>query len=248
MLCSRSRTYAVKNVETTNLCLLVQEEPAAPAAAAAALTSQDPNVQPTPPGVLLGLGTQLEKVGGGRWGRVKGWQCCCCQLTVICKRWRFESCWPGAALLLLDFAARAGETSVLGPHGIGSSVLCVCRAHLPPTDASRAMQTPPALRTLPHCPPAEPGRSRTTACGGSSGGEQPPGAGGSWPLPAPARRAAAGEGACRSLMHCKRDAAGPCLQQLGALLQVPLATCSGYGRQHRGCGLRLHQSANVQHV
>ena len=64
MLCSSSRTYAVKNVETTNLCLLVQEEPAAPAAAAAALTSQDPNVQPTPPGVLLALGPQLEKVGG----------------------------------------------------------------------------------------------------------------------------------------------------------------------------------------
>ncbi len=61
MLCSSSRTYAVKNVETTNLCLLVQEEPAAPAAAAAALASQDPNVQPTPPGLLLGLGTQLQK-------------------------------------------------------------------------------------------------------------------------------------------------------------------------------------------
>ena len=75
MLCSSGKTYAVKNVETTNLCLLVQDEPAQPAAAAAALTSQDPNVQPTPPGVLLGLGTQLQKVGqvaGQQWGWV--WQ------------------------------------------------------------------------------------------------------------------------------------------------------------------------------
>lgn len=68
VLCSASRTYAVKNVETTNLCLLVQEEPAPPAAAAAALSSQDLNVQPTPPGVLLGLGTQLQKVRGGAHG------------------------------------------------------------------------------------------------------------------------------------------------------------------------------------
>ena len=66
MLCSATKTFAVKNVETTNLVLLVQEETAVCSAsgAPAALTSQDPNVQPTPPGAV-GLATQLHKVGEG---------------------------------------------------------------------------------------------------------------------------------------------------------------------------------------
>lgn len=71
MLCSATKTFAVKNVETTNLVLLVQEEAAGAGgsggAAAAALASQDPNVQPTPPGAV-GLATQLQKVGGGLKG------------------------------------------------------------------------------------------------------------------------------------------------------------------------------------
>ena len=62
----------MKNVETTNLVLLLPEadrQAAAAAAAVAALGSQDANVpspqphQATPPGVLLGLGTQMQKVG-----------------------------------------------------------------------------------------------------------------------------------------------------------------------------------------
>lgn len=69
VLCSASRTFAVKSVETTNLVLLVQQEeegasqggapPPAPA-----LGSHDPNVQPTPPGQLTGLATQLSKNAG----------------------------------------------------------------------------------------------------------------------------------------------------------------------------------------
>ena len=65
VLCSGSKTYAVKNVETTNLVLLLQEADRQ-AVPVAALGSQDANVPPqaTPPGMLLGLGTQLQKVGG----------------------------------------------------------------------------------------------------------------------------------------------------------------------------------------
>ncbi|KAL4437232.1 hypothetical protein ABPG75_004371 [Micractinium tetrahymenae] len=66
VLCSSSRTFAVKSVETTNLVLLVQQEAegASQAQPAAALGSQDPNVQPTPPGQLTGLATQLSKNAG----------------------------------------------------------------------------------------------------------------------------------------------------------------------------------------
>ena len=65
MLCSGSKTFAVKNVETTNLVLLLQEADRQ-GVPVAALGSQDANVPPqaTPPGMLLGLGTQLQKVGG----------------------------------------------------------------------------------------------------------------------------------------------------------------------------------------
>ena len=64
VLCSGSKTFAVKTVETTNLLLLVPEEQtAAVEAAVEALGCQDVTVpQPTPPGVLLGLGTQIQKV------------------------------------------------------------------------------------------------------------------------------------------------------------------------------------------
>jgi hypothetical protein len=63
VLCSGSQTFTVKNVETTNLLLLVHEESGAgERAAIEALASQDPNVQPTPPGALRGLSTQLQKV------------------------------------------------------------------------------------------------------------------------------------------------------------------------------------------
>lgn len=79
VLCTRDKTYAVKAVETTNLLLLVQQQPPQPqpqesggagtGGAAAPLASQDTNVQPTPPGALTGLATQLQKVGRGqRWG------------------------------------------------------------------------------------------------------------------------------------------------------------------------------------
>ncbi len=58
----------VKSVETTNLVLLVQQEVEGAsqggAAAPAALGSQDLNVQPTPPGQLTGLATQLSKNAG----------------------------------------------------------------------------------------------------------------------------------------------------------------------------------------
>ena len=68
MLCSSSKTYAVKNVETTNLLLLVQQDDAGAGGGGgdggAPLASQDPNVQPTPPGVLLGLATQMQKARG----------------------------------------------------------------------------------------------------------------------------------------------------------------------------------------
>ena len=65
VLCSGSKTYAVKSVETTNLVLLLQEADRQ-AVPVAALGSHDANVPPqaTPPGMLLGLGTQLQKVGG----------------------------------------------------------------------------------------------------------------------------------------------------------------------------------------
>lgn len=78
VLCSACKTYAVKNVETTNLVLLVQEEEAAAAAAPTAgpLASQDPNVPATPPGALVGLATQLQKV---RWL----WGCIAC---LLCKQ------------------------------------------------------------------------------------------------------------------------------------------------------------------
>lgn len=65
VLCSSSRTFAVKRVETTNLVLLVQQEEKGAsqggAPQAQALGSHDPNVQPTPPGQLTGLATQLSK-------------------------------------------------------------------------------------------------------------------------------------------------------------------------------------------
>ncbi|KAL4439418.1 hypothetical protein ABPG77_008747 [Micractinium sp. CCAP 211/92] len=69
VLCSSSRTFMVKSVETTNLVLLVQQEEegasqGGAAVAPAALSSQDPNVQPTPPGQLTGLATQLSKNAG----------------------------------------------------------------------------------------------------------------------------------------------------------------------------------------
>eukprot|EP00887_Chlorella_sp_A99_P001625 scaffold8.g1625.t1 len=76
VLCTASKTYAVKDVETTNLVLLVQGEGASidgegpvagegrgplspqPRNQAAAAS---PGVQPTPPGALVGLDTQLRK-------------------------------------------------------------------------------------------------------------------------------------------------------------------------------------------
>ena len=58
VLCSSSKTYAVKTVETTNLVLLVPGDDAADAAAA----TPPPPPQPTPPGQLVGLATQVQKV------------------------------------------------------------------------------------------------------------------------------------------------------------------------------------------
>jgi hypothetical protein len=63
VLCSSSKTFAVKTVETSNLVLLVHEEQqAAVEAPLEALCSHDTNLPvATPPGMLRGLATQLQK-------------------------------------------------------------------------------------------------------------------------------------------------------------------------------------------
>ncbi|PSC68596.1 sister chromatid cohesion DCC1 [Micractinium conductrix] len=64
VLCSTSKTFAVKCVETTNMVLLVEDAAAAGGAAGhTPLRARDGNAvpQPTPVGQLTGLATQIEK-------------------------------------------------------------------------------------------------------------------------------------------------------------------------------------------
>lgn len=161
VLCSSSKTYAVKNVETTNLVLMVQGDRAT--AAPVALSSQDPNVQATPPGMLLGLATQMQKVfaAASAVAAGKGFRICA------------GSCYSpfAGALQMVAVGSSAAESAAV-PH--------------------RALPLTPYLPIAFRHLQAEPGGGGAGSRSGKCHCEQPLGARGSGAAPTPAGRLAAG--------------------------------------------------------